>query len=215
MNESESEAHRLIARLKYLLMRFEGEFFHVHPDLGSNGSVTSLALSSILNEAVNLQEMAFPGPSFWDAVKEWGRAQTWVWNTVEVRFTWWPVCEILHPFQLSPPDTLCIAGREANNSVKHNGAFATLTDAVKACAATWFLILERARESEIFLPASDMDHLMRLFDCYDLIDSRRYSYGHTICRPVPSLVSYPIIRGPSEIESAEAAFQRRSSEWKR
>jgi hypothetical protein len=215
LNESESEAHRPIARLKYLLMRLEGEFFHVHPDLGSNGRVTSLALSSILNEAVNLQEMAFPGTSFWDTVKEWGRVQTWGWNEVEVRFTWWPVCEILHPFQLLPPERLLIAGRDANNSVKHNGAFATLTDAVNACAAAWFLVLERGREAEIFLPASDIDHLMRFFDCYDFIDSRGASYGHVICRPLPSLVSYPIVRGPSEVESAEAAFRRRSSKWKR
>lgn len=64
MNESESRAHSLLARLRYLMMRLEGEFFHVQPDLDSNGKVTSLALCSILNEAVNLQESVFPA-HFW------------------------------------------------------------------------------------------------------------------------------------------------------
>jgi hypothetical protein len=214
MNEHESGAHSLLARLRYLLMRLEGEFFHVQPDLDSNGKVTSLALCSILNEAVNLQETVFPD-HFWDSLKAWGLAQTWEWNDVEIRFTWWPVCATLRPFQYSLEGTLAIGGREANNAVKHHGALATLNDAVQGCAATWFLVMERAREVEVFLGDSDGDRLFSIFDCYDLIDSRGSGYGHIICRPLPSQVSYPRVRGPSEVPLAKAAFERRYSNWKK
>ncbi len=213
MNESESAAHRLVVRLKYLLMRLEGEFFHVHPDLTVNGATTSLALSSILNEAVNIHEMCFPGDSFWDAIKTWGRSQTWEWNEVEIRFTWWPVCANRRPFRHGAPDALTIAGRDPNNAVKHDGILTTLNDAVDACAATWFLVLEKAREAEIFLSTAHIEQLMSLFDCYELLDSRGNGFGNIICRPLPSWVSYPNVRGPSEVPHAKDAFDRRYANW--
>jgi len=214
MNESESRAHSLLARLRYLMMRLEGEFFHVQPDLDSNGKVTSLALCSILNEAVNLQESVFPA-HFWRSINAWGLAQTWDWNDVEIRFTWWPVCATLRPFQYSREGTLTIGGRQTNNSVKHHGALATLNDAVQACAASRFLVMERAREVGVFLGDSDGERLFKIFDCYDLLDSRGCGYGDIICRPLPNQVSYPGVRGPSEIPLAQAAYEQRYLNWKK
>jgi hypothetical protein len=92
---------------------------------------------------------------------------------------------------------------------------ATLNDAVQASAATWFLVMERAREVGVFLGDSDGERLFKIFDCYDLLDSRGCGYGDIICRPLPNLVSYPCVRGPSEIPLAQAAYEQRYLNWKK
>src|SRR5690554_57759 len=141
MNDAEHKAHLILRRLEYLLTRLDGEFFHLHPDVEKNGSTTSLALSSILNEAVNIQESIFPG-NFFTNIKDWNQEQDWHWNDVNVRFTWWPVCIELQPFRLNEVGTLWIGGRDANNRIKHDGELAILKETIEACAATWFLALE-------------------------------------------------------------------------
>jgi hypothetical protein len=215
MTDLESTAHHLVARLRYLLSRLEDEFFHVHPDLDSNGSTTSLAFSSILNEALNLHEAAFPdGTSkFWDSIKKWGDSQNWEWNDIEIRFTRWPVLVSLRPFHLDPDGKLKIVSRDSNNAVKHKGKLATLSDAVYACAAAWFLVLEKAREAEIFFGTSDIDELMALFDCFELIGFSTNEYGNAVTRPLVNRVEYPIVRGRSEVPLARAAYERRYSRW--
>ena len=211
MNEKEHTAHQLLTRLRYLLERLEGEFFHLQPDLEKNGSATSLALSSILNEAVNLQEMVFANEmapnnaSFWSSIKSWSSHQDWAWEDVEVRFTWWPICTTLKPFSYSD-NQLRVAGRDANNSVKHHGELATLQDTITACGATWFLVLEKAREAEVFVYEREV---LTLYDCYHLIEIRAHLYGHVIARPSNRL-TYLGIRGKSEIPLAKAALERQS-----
>ena len=210
----------LLARLRYLLTRFEDEFFHIQPDLGMNRSVKSIALSSILNEALNLQEAAILGDGkYFDRLKMWGKDQDWEWNDITIRFTWWPVCEMLQPFQIdsSNNDKLSIIGRDANNNVKHYGDLASLGDVMHACAAAWFFVVERAREAKIFLGSSEMNQLFRIYDCYELINSRPDSSGsgYIICRPTPNIVSYPVVRGHSEVPIAEAAFESRLAKAKK
>ena len=214
MNERESSAHHLLGRLKYLMARLEGEFFHVHPDLETNGSTTSLAFSSILNEALNLHEASFSGNDFWPAIKAWGESQTWNWNEVKIRFTHWPVLRELNPFKVDSQGHLTISGRAENNSVKHHGKLADLKVTVNACAAAWFIVLEKAREAEVFLTEPDINELMRLFDCYDLIGHHSAECGIVISRPLPSRVEYPTVRGCSEVSTAKAAFDKRYSNWK-
>lgn len=216
MNNIESNAHHLVARLRYLLSRLEDEFFHVHPDLDSNGSTTSLAFSSILNEALNLHESVFQNGAsgFWKEIKQWGDSQTWKWNDVEIRFTRWPVLVTFHPFHIDPGGMLKIGGRDSNNAVKHKGDLATLNDTVHACAVAWFLVLEKAREAEMFFSTSDIDGLMTLFDCYELIGFLPNEYGNTVGRPLVNRVEYPIVRGRSEVPFAKAAYERRYSRWK-
>jgi len=75
--------------------------------------------------------------------------------------------------------------------------------------------MERAREVGVFLGDTDGDRLFRIFDCYDLIDTRGSGYGDIIFRPLPNQVSYPRVRGPSEIPLAQAAFERRYLNWKK
>ncbi len=211
MNDQEAYAHTLITRLIYLLERFEKEFFHVHPDLKQNCQVKSLALSSILNEALNLHEATFPGKSNRDYFKNlvtWGNHQDWNWNDVAIRFTWWPVCETIKPFCFDAKG-LAIRGREANNRIKHHGDMATFEDTLNACAAAWFLVLEKARETKVFIGESELQKTFKIFDCYDLIDSLDHGYGHMICRPLINKVCYPAVRGQSEIEDAKQAFEQR------
>ncbi len=188
--------------------RLEAEFFHLQPDLQVNGNAVSLALSSVLNEAVNLQEAAFQSP-FFKTIKAWQLQQTWSWNDVVIRFTWWPVCTQLEPFALSPDGDLTIAGRGANNAVKHTGALATLRDTISAVAAAWFLVLERAREACIFLDPNDGRQLTRIFDCFELVDIHDTEFGQSVDRPLMNRVEYPAIRGKSEIDAAKEAFARR------
>ena len=217
MTDLECTAHHLVARLRYLLSRLEDEFFHIHPHLDSNGSTTSLALSSILNEALNLQEAAFPGgaSSFWDSIKKWGDSQDWKWSEVEIRFTRWPVLENLQPFHVDENGKLTILGRDSNNAVKHKGELATLRDTVNACAAGWFLVLEKAREAEIYFRDADIDELMSLFDCYELIGFLQHAYGTVVARPLVNRVENPAVRGRSEEPLAKATFERRYSRWKK
>lgn len=217
MNDLESTAHHLVARLRYLLRRLEEEFFHVHPDLYLNGSTTSLAFSSILNEALSLHEAAFLGETsnFWDSIKKWGDSQAWKWNDIEIRFTRLPVLENLRPFSIDQNGMLTIVGRASNNAVKHKGELATLKDTVHACAAAWFLVLEKAREAEIFFSTADIDELMALFDCYELIGFIQKEYGNVVGRPCINLLEYPAIRGLSEVPLAKAAYERRYSRWKK
>lgn len=212
MTDDELHAHRLFERLRYLLHRLEAEFFHIHPDLDTNGDTTSLVLSSILNEAVNLQEAALikNEERFFTTLKKWANAQCWNWSDVEIRFTWGSVCKPLSPFKLNGKQ-LIIAGRDANNQVKHGGSLARLTDVITACAATWFLVLERIREVGIFIGEEQANQVVSLFDCYDWISIRSNSWGAlTIDRPVTFLLSYPYVRGPSEIPLAERAFETRA-----
>jgi len=208
MTEEEEEAHRLIGRLRYLLARLEGEFFHVHPDIETNGATTSLAFSSILNEALNLHEAAFKG-DFWTLIKAWGGRQEWKWNEIEIRFTRWPVLEILKPFHFGSPQSRGIAGRGANNSVKHLGQYASLRHAIGACAGAWVLVLEKAREAEIYLDPMDAEELVRPFDCYVWISIEPGQYGAQVRRPLVSRVEYPSVRGRSEVAQAEEAVGRR------
>lgn len=209
MNAEESAVHMLIARLRYLLERFENEFFHVHPDLIMNGHVKSLALSSILNEALNLHEAILPGKErFFPELKKWGEKQDWKWNEVVIRFTWWPICENLHPFGLKD-SMVIIKGRDANNSVKHGGDLANLEDTMNACAAAWFLVLEKAREAKVFIGQSEMSQIFKIFDCYNFIDTCDSGYGYAISRPVFNKVCYPSVRGHSEIEEAKEAYEER------
>lgn len=208
MNQIETSAHHLLARLKYLLARLEGEFFHLQPDLNANGDATSLALCSILNEAANIQEAAFDG-DFLPTLKAWGLQQTWDWNSVEVRFTWWPVCEVIQPFSQNADGVLTVAGRAANNEVKHQGKLANLRNTIGATAATWFLVMERVREAGVFLAGHDHERLFALFDCFDLLDTRVTSYGEAIGRPLSNRVEYPRVRGASEIDLANDAYKRR------
>lgn len=217
MTDLESVSHNLVARLKYLLSRLGDEFFHVHPDLDSNGLTTSLAFSSILNEALNLQEAIFAGKgsNFWGSIKKWGDLQNWTWAEIEIRFTRWPTLATLHPFALDGSGNLIIKGRDTNNDVKHGGKLATLSAVVNSCAATWFLVLETARETEIFLSETDINDLSELFDCYDLIYFRPGDFGISVVRPLVNRVQYPMVRGRSEESLAMAAYERRLSKWKR
>jgi hypothetical protein len=215
MDNLELTAHHLLNRLKYLLARLEGEFFHVHPDMEINGSTTSLAFSSILNEALNLHEASFPDDNFWPAIKKWGKSQDWNWNEVKIRFTYWHVLRELHPFKIDSQGRLTIAGRDENNSVKHHGELATLSVTVEACATAWFIVLEKAREAEVFLTDSDIDELKKLFDCYNLIGRQGGSYGTVISRPLVNKLEYPAVRGRSEVHGAEAAFKKRASNYTR
>lgn len=217
MNDQELRSHLLVGRLKYLLARLEGEFFHIQPDLPTNGTATSVALSSILNEAVNLVEAVFPGPpgTFWTAIQDWASRQEWTWDEVVIRFTWFPVCEDIRPFRVDAGGRLTIEGRAANNAVKHDGRLASLADTLTACAAAWFLVLETAREARIILDPSDVDRVMRIFDLFDLLTIANTSHGPEVRRPMVSLVEYPIVRGQSEISIATAAFETRYDKWMR
>lgn len=172
-----------------------------------------MAFSSILNEALNLHEASFPSNNFWPAIKAWCESQTWNWNEVIIRFTYWPVLQELHPFKTDPQGRLTISGREENNLVKHNGQLANLKVTVNACAAACFIVLEKAREAEVFLTESDINELMRLFDCYDLIGHQSAECGIVISRPLASIVEYPSVRGGSEVSTAKAAFDKRYSNW--
>lgn len=209
MNDCEAYAHFLVNRLVFLLARFENEFFHIQPDVKINGQVKSLALSSILNEALNLHEATFPGDgNFFHKLREWGKTQDWKWNEIVIRFTWWPVCEPLQPFVFNE-EKLVIKGREANNRIKHHGELATFEDTLNACSAAWFLVLEKAREAEIFIGPSEGEKIFKLFDCYDLLEVMDVYFGNAIKRPLINRVSYPSIRGKSETEEAKAAFEAR------
>ncbi len=208
INEKEARAHHLLSRLQYLLARLEEEFFHVQPDVTTNGETTSLALCSILNEAVNIQEAAFAG-DFFQLLKAWGRNKPWQWNAVQVRFVWGPACESFLPFEGSSDEKLFVRGRQTNNDVKHQGALASLSDTICACAVAWFLVMEIAQESGVYVTSTEADRLFSLFDCYDLIRMRSDSFGYIICRPVHNMQSYPHVRGASEKDAAKAAYAQR------
>ena len=214
MNNQEMSAHHLLGRLKYLLARLEGEFFHVYPDLTKNGSTTSLSFSSILNEALNLHEASFSGSDFWPAIKAWGESQAWSWNDIKIRFTYWPVLQELLPFNADNQGRLTISGRAENNLVKHHGELANLEVAVNACAAAWFIVMEKAREAEVFVTEPDIHELMKLFDCYNWIGHHSIECGIVISRPIYSMVELPTVRGRSEVSIAKAAFDKRHSDWK-
>lgn len=209
MNKEECAAHFLIKRLNYLLHRLEGEFFHLHPDIEENGNSTSLALTSILNEALNLHEAAFKKDKFWKEILGWGSKQEWQWEEIEIRFTYWPSLLKIKPFTIGPKNELKILGRDENNSTKHDGQLATFESVLWACAAAWFIVLEKAREAEIFLDESETNNLFKLFDCFDLISLRRGSYGVIVSRPLCSRVEYPAIRGNSEVPEAKKACDSR------
>ena len=210
MDSKEYEAHLLIGRLSYLLARLEGEFFHIHPDFKKNGKTTSLAFSSILNEAVNLHESCFAGESnFFEKIIAWGKQQEWKWDEIEIRFTRWPVCETLRPFILKPNGELVIRGRSENNLVKHHGKLANLSSTLYASAAAWFLVLERAREEKIFVDETEVAQISKIFDCFELIDFSSLIHGISVCRPLVSKVEYLGIRGRSEIETAKIAYRSR------
>jgi len=179
-----------------------------------------LALSSILNEATNLHEACFPtatANSFYVAAQEWGCSQDWEWSNIQIRFTRWPVLEIIKPFNLieSSNDRVRIAGRNANNAVKHDGELASLRDTVEACAAAWFLVVERAREAHVYRSQEDVDQLLELFDCYDWVDFRDDGFGTIFCRPLATKVSYPSVRGRSEEALAKSEYQRRLDDRRR
>ena len=214
MNNKEKSVHILIRRLNYLLKRLENEFFHVHPSLEENRQTTSLAFTSILNEAANLHEAAFYSREFWSEITKWGGSQEWKWEEIKVRFTYWPVLEVLKPFSFDTNDKLKIAGRDENNATKHQGKLASFEDALNACAAAWFIVLEKAREEEVFLGANEVDDLMKLFDCYDLISFRESAYGFKVSSPIANKIEYPALRGSSEIPEAKEAFQNRSAFWR-
>ncbi|MDF2183161.1 hypothetical protein [Neptuniibacter sp. CAU 1671] len=214
MNDTEKSAHILVRRLNYLLERLEAEFFHIHPNLEENGKTTSLALTSILNEALNLHEAAFHSGEFWPEITEWGNGQDWKWEKIKVRFTYWPVLVVINPFSVDLKGKINISGRAENNSTKHQGELASLESALFACAAAWFIVLEKAREAEVFLGTSEADDLMKLFDCYDLINISQSAYGLKISRPLANRVEYPAVRGSSEIPLAKDAFEKRIDFWK-
>lgn len=214
MNNKERAVHILVRRLNYLLKRLENEFFHVHPSLEENRQTTSLAFTSILNEAANLHEAAFYSREFWPEITRWGSSQEWKWEEIKVRFTYWPVLEVLMPFSLDTNGKLKIAGRDENNATKHQGKLAPFEAALNASAAAWFIVLEKAREEDIFLGASEVDDLMKLFDCYDLITFSESAYGLKVSRPLANKVEYPVVRGSSEIHQAKEAFQNRLDFWK-
>lgn len=214
MNETEKSVHILVRRLNYLLERLEAEFFHVHPSLEENGKTTSLALTSILNEALNLHEAAFHSGNFWPEITKWGSSQEWEWEEIQVRFTYWPVLEVVNPFSVDSNGKLKISGRAENNSTKHQGKLASLESVLFACAAAWFIVLEKAREAEVFLGASEVDGLMKLFDCYDLINVSESVYGLKVSRSLFNRVEYPAVRGSSEIPLAKEAFEKRLDLWK-
>lgn len=209
MNESEMHAHTLVKRLNYLLFRLEKEFFHIHPSMEENGKTTSLALTSILNEALNLHEASFKTGNFWVGIREWGRNKDWNWEDIEIRFTFWPELSVIKPFSINADGQLIILGRDENNSSKHYGELAKLESVLNACAAAWFIVLEVARESEIFLDLNQAEDLMKLFDCFELIDIGPSSYGIVVSRPIRNRVSYPSVRGISEIHLAKDAFEKR------
>jgi hypothetical protein len=208
MTPTELRTHTLLRRLIYLLARIEAEFFHVHPDIKTNGNVISLALTSILNESVNLIEHAID-PPFFPTLRSWSEGQEWSWNDIEIRFTWWPVCEAVRPFSVNAKDEIAIAGRDANNNVKHTGSLASLKDTLGSCAAAWFIVLERAREARVFLGDDEVSLLFRIFDCYHLLTSMSAGYGTKICRPVVNMLAYPTIRGESEVGVAKEAYNTR------
>ncbi len=208
MNEVEESVHFLIKRLKHLLTRLEGEFFHIHPDISENGATTSLALSSILNEALNLHEASFDG-DFWHEITKWGKKQNWTWEQIEIRFTYWPVLTVIKPFTIVS-DKLVIAGRTENNLVKHKGELAPLKAVLEACGVAWFIILERAREEEIFIDEVEVNELVKLFDCFGLLTHRNTTYGTVISRPLANRVEFPSIRSHSEIGIATTAQRNRN-----
>lgn len=150
-------------------------------------------------------------PSFFPSLLKWGTEQDWKWNDVEVRFTWWPVCEAIRPFSINAENKIEIAGRNANNEAKHSGGLACLRDTLSSCAAAWFIVLERAREARVFLEGDEVSGLFKTFDCYNLLTSQQGSYGTMICRPMASMLAYPSTRGESEVEIAKEAHDVRLS----
>ena len=72
----------------------------------------------------------------------------------------------------------------------------------------------KAREEDVFLGASEVDDLMKLFDCYNLITFSESAFGLKVSKPLANKVEYPVVRGSSEIHLAKKAFQNRLDFWK-